>query len=84
MFQHLQHCEKFLETMTLYQLPDIDTDVSTVSLQAHIASAVSDNWKILDFNTNWIELCFLESLYIKRLKPKINEGLKASKELLLF
>ena len=67
--------------MTLYQLPDIDTDVSTVNLQAHFASAVSDNWKILDFNTNWAQLCFLESLYIK---PKINEGLKASKELLLF
>ena len=24
MFQYIQHCEKFLETMTLYQLPDID------------------------------------------------------------
>ena len=53
---------------TLYQLPDIDNDFSTVNLQAHIASAVSDNWKILDFNTNWAQLCFLESLYIKRLK----------------
>ena len=58
MIQHLKHCETFLETMTLYQLPDIDTDVSTVNLQAHIASAVSDNWKILDFNTNWAQLCF--------------------------
>ena len=72
------------EAMTLYLLPDIDTDVRTVNLQAHIASAVSDNWKILDFNTNRVQLCFVESLYIKRLKPKINEGLKASKELLLF
>ena len=84
MFQHLQHYEKFLEKMTLYQLPDIDTDVSTVNLQAHIASSVSDNWKILDFNANWVQLCFLESMYIKRLKPKFNEGLEASKELLLF
>ena len=42
MFQHLQNCEKVLETMTLYQLPDIDTDVSTVNLQAHIPNAVSD------------------------------------------
>ena len=51
MFQHPQHGEKFLETM-LYQLPDIAADVSTVNLQAHIAGAVSDNWKILDSNTN--------------------------------
>ena len=31
MFQDLQHCQEFLETMTLYQLPDIDTDVSVLS-----------------------------------------------------
>ena len=84
MFQHLQHFETFLETITLYQLPDIDTDVSTVNLQAHIDNVVSDNWKSLDSNTNWVQLCFLESYYIKQLKPKINDGLKASKELLLF
>ena len=83
MFQHLQHCEKFLELMKLYQLPDTDTDVSTVNLQAHIVSAVSD-WKILGSNTNWVQLCFLELYYIKQLKPKIKDGLKASKELLLF
>ena len=34
MFHHLQHCEKFLETMSLYRLPDIDTDVSTLNLPA--------------------------------------------------
>ena len=83
MFQHLQHGEKFLETMTLYQLLDIDIDGSTVKLQPHIVSAISDNWKILDSGTNWVQLFFLESLDIKRLKPKINDGLKASKELLL-
>ena len=83
MFQHLQHGEKFLETMTLYQLLDIDIDGSTVKLQPHIVSAISDNWKILDSGTNWVQLFFLESLDIKRLKPKINDGLKAPKELLL-
>ena len=39
-------------TMTLYQFFDTDNDVSTVNLQVHIASAASDNWKILDPNTN--------------------------------
>ena len=81
MFQHLQHCEKLLETIT-YQLPDIDTDVSTVNLQAHIDNAISDNWKILDSNTNWVQLYVLESYYIKQIKPKINDGLKVSKEIL--
>ena len=31
MFQHLQQCERLLETMTLYQLPDIDTEVINVN-----------------------------------------------------
>ena len=84
MFQHLQRCEKLLETIT-YQLPDIDPDVSTVNLQAHIDNAISDNWKILDSNTNWVSNTnFLESYYIKQIKPKINDGLKVSKEILLF
>ena len=45
MFQHLQHCGSFLKTMTLYQLPDIDTNVSR--FKDCTASAVSDNWKTL-------------------------------------
>ena len=49
--------------MTLYQLPDMDTNVSTVNLQTHIASTVSDNWKILDFNANWVQICFLVTLH---------------------
>ena len=52
MFQHLQYCEKFLERITLYQLPNIDTDVSHVILQAYIPCAISDNWSILDSNKN--------------------------------
>ena len=70
--------------MALHQLLAIDTDVSTVNLQAHIANTVYDNWMILDSNIKWVQLCFLKSYYIKQLKPKINDGLKASKELLLF
>ena len=44
-----------LETMALYQLAHIDTDVNIVNLQAHIASSISDNWKVLDSNTNWVQ-----------------------------
>ena len=84
MFQHLQHCEKFLETISLYQLPDIENNNSQVNLKDHIATAVADNWRILDSNSQWVQHCFLESLYIKRLRPKINDGLKASIKLLLF
>ena len=84
MFQHLVYCEKFSETLSLYKLPDIDPGANIANFLAHISTAVYDHWKILDTNKNWIQLCFLESFYIKPLKPKINDGLKASKELLLF
>ena len=84
MFQHLVCWERFLETLSLYKLPDIDTGATIVDLLAHISTAVYDHWKILDTNKNWVQLWFLESFYIKQLKPKVNDGLKASKELLLF
>ena len=49
----------------------------------HVKIAVY-NTKIIDNNQNWIELCFLESLRIKWKKPKLNYGIKATKELVLF
>ena len=82
MFQHLVHCEKVLETFSLYKLPDIDTGDNIVDLLAHISTAVYGHWKILDTNKNLVQFCFLESFYRKQLKSKINDGLKASKELL--
>ena len=53
-------------------------------LNLHIMNAVHHNLKILDYDSNWSQLCFLEAFYIKTLKPKINAGLKASKELQPF
>ena len=35
-------------------------------------------------NSNVYQLCFLESLYIKTVKPYLNTGIKATKELELF
>ena len=60
MLQHLVHCEKFLETLSLYKLPDINTGANIVDLLAHISTVVYDHWKILDTNKNWVQLWFLE------------------------
>ena len=38
----------------------------------------------MDKNDIWSQLGFLEAFYIKNLKPTINEGLEASRELDLF
>ena len=45
---------------------------------------IHDNTKIIENTQNWIELCFLESLHIKWKKPKLNCGIKATTELVLF
>ena len=50
----------------------------------HVKFAVYDNNRIIDSSQNWIELCFLESFHIKWKKPKLNRGVKATKELVLF
>ena len=47
------------------------------------ARRYAENTRILDKNNNWTQLCFLESLYIKRLNPALSVGIKATKELRL-
>ena len=84
MFQHLVNCQQFLEELSILNLPISDNNIPEVELNSHIMNAVHNNSKVLDYNNNWSQLCFLEAFYIKTLKPKINAGLKASKELQLF
>ena len=47
----------------------------------HVKLAVYDNTKIIDNSQHWLELCFLKSLYIKWKRPKLDCGIKATKEL---
>ena len=82
MFQHLVYCQQFLEELSILNLPISDNNMPEVELNSLIMNAVHNNSKVLD--NNWSKLCFLEAFYIKTLKPKINAGLKASKELQLF
>ena len=83
MSQHLLNCQQFLEELIILNLPISDNNIPESELNSHIINAVQNNSKILDYNNNWFQLCFLEDFYIKTLKPKINVGLKASKELQL-
>ena len=84
MFQHLVNCQQFLEELSILSLPISDSNIPEVEMNSHIMNAVHNSSKVLDYNSNWSQLCFLEAFYIKTLKPKINVGLKASKELQLF
>ena len=87
MYNHLINCSKFNHFCNLFMLPDTNSSKTTVNVDSHILNAVKLNHRILDNNHSrlkWTQLSFLEAYYIKRNSPRINEGLKGSKELVLF
>ena len=77
-YQHLSKCEHFAH------IGFIDYQTLMLQQQRSITNAVNSNICVLGTNCNWSQLLFLEALYIKNLAPKINDGLKATRELLLF
>ena len=62
-FRHLTNCEPFNQLVQLHRLADIDKMNCDVYLDAHIFTAVLENYEILDFSSNWSQLCFLEAYY---------------------
>ena len=77
---HLLTCNFYNDILSYFKL----FNFTDIDLKAHHIQSVLDNTTILDYNDNWLRLCFLESFYIKRLKPELNTGARASKELKLF
>ncbi|XP_066914554.1 uncharacterized protein [Clytia hemisphaerica] len=84
MNHHLNNCSSFHDLTDMYNLAQLFGESQGINHKEHILKAVLNNCKILDSNDNWSQLAFLEEFYIKKLRPKINDGLKASKELQLF
>ena len=86
MHRHLSDCTQFKNYVSLFALPDINRK-SIDNFESHKLNAVLNNYVIIDYNSyqfNWGKLEFLESYYIKRRKPKLNHGLRASKQFVLF
>ena len=84
MFRHLTSCTEFIDFTKMFA---IDQPEWTISFNDHKLNAVLQNYTILDYNPynlKWDQLSFLEAYHIKKLKPKINHGIKASKEFVLF
>ena len=77
-------CTQFKEYVGFFAL---NQQINDVSFDNHALNAVLYNYRIVDYNTykfKWDRLLFLEAFYIKRLKPDLNYGIKASKEFVLF
>ena len=84
MYQHLSKCEHFAHIIDLLRLPDIDVSITEINNKQHFVNAVISNFCVRGTCCNWSQLLFLETLYIKNLAPKINDGLKATHELIFF
>ena len=85
MFLHFSQCESFKDSVSIMNLPDIDqTDNSVISPESHMLSAILDNYKVLDINHNVSKLAFLETYYIRKNKPDINDGLKGCANFKVF
>ena len=80
-YNHLLEWERFNYVVNLHSLPPSGNLVEYSGL---VKIVVYYNSTIIDNSPNWIELYFLESLHIKWKKTKVNCGLKATKELVLF
>ena len=84
MYQHLLKCEHFALVTDLHRLPDIDAPTTEINKKQQFVNTVISNFCVLNTCCNWSQLLFSEASWIKNLAPKINDSLKATRELVLF
>ena len=84
MYQDLLKCLHVAHIIDLLRLPEIDATTTEVNNKQHFVNAVISICCVLGTCCSWSQLLFLEALHIKNLAPKINNGLKATRELVLF
>ena len=75
----IKHIKNFIFLNT-----SVDGDVTTPDHRDININIVKNNVRIIDSHSNWNVLLYKEAIKIKELKPLLNIGLKASKELDLF
>ena len=78
-YDHIKNCSYYSYIENLFRFNNYSFDKALFSIN----SARSDT-KIIDSALDWNILLIKEALLIKQKMPKLNNGLKASKELKLF
>ena len=85
MFLHLQSCKAFKFLFSLNNLPGcFNKKADIANFTSYLHQTILNNTTIIAFDNNYNQLCFLESLLMKRYIPQLNYGIKVSKELVLF
>ena len=77
--QHMFEIGKLTPLLLTNNIIDDEFD-----LRSSRVNLVQMNTRIIDRHKNWNVLLFKEAIKIKEIKPTLNTGLKASKELQLF
>ena len=82
---HINDCDgvKHIKNLMSINTP-LFADVITPDHRDININIVKNNVQVIDSHKNWNVLLYKEALKIKELKPLLNNGLKASKELDLF
>ena len=78
--KHMGKCDNY---QFINNLQTLGTNITTDDI-AYNVNNVRNNIRVIDRDNNWNTLLFKEALLIKQLKPKLNHGIKASRELQLF
>ena len=78
-YKHFANCQSYQNIVSIFEIDGHKIDTKEFQI-----TTVRDNLEILHHCDNWIQLCFLESLTIKDLKPELNDGKKATKEPQLY
>ena len=81
-YNHIKCCEGIKHIKDLFTL-NINDDIQ-INYKEFGENIVRDNLRIVCKAKKWDELLIKELLAIKEIKPTINKGLKASRELKLF
>ena len=90
-YKHLNDCtgvQRFFKVVflhsSLFTSSALIQNSDKFDLRTTRINSVQNNTEIVDRHENWNILLFKEALKLKELKPILNSGLKASKELQLF
>ena len=70
-------CEHYNDIVNLMKLVDTDSTNVAIDKKEYMLNAALSNFQIVDSCSNWCQLSFLETVYIKTLPTKINDRLKA-------
>ena len=84
---HLNSCSFYHDYLSFYKIFYDDfykIFYEDFSFQSHKHSTILSCTKVLDIETNWLKLLFLEAYYIKSYKPDMNTGVRAGRDLQLF